>query len=114
MVRLLYLTPAVALAIGISTASAQTNGNARSKVQSTTGVVKAVAASSLTIERGGNEFIFGVDSSTRFLASGSRVGDLVYRKRRLTDAVSAGDHVTVRYRQSNGAMNAVEVRAAQE
>jgi hypothetical protein len=113
-VRLVYLTLAVAVAIGISTASAQTNGKARSKVQSTTGVVKAVAASSLTIERGGNEIAFGVDSSTRFLASGSKVGDLVYRKRRFTDAVKAGDRVTVRYRQTSGAMIAVEVRVAQE
>jgi hypothetical protein len=114
MVRLMYLTLAVAVAISISTASAQTNGKARSNVQSTAGVVKAVAASSLTIERGGNELTFGVDSSTRFLASGSKVGDLVYRERRFTDAVKAGDHVTVRYRQANGAMNAVEVRVVQE
>jgi hypothetical protein len=114
MVRLVYLTLAVVVATGISTASAQTNGMARPKVQSTTGVVKAVAASSLTVERGGSEIMFGVDSSTRFFAPGSKVGDLVYRKRRLTDAVKAGDQVTVKYRQSSGAMNAVEVRVAQK
>jgi hypothetical protein len=60
MVRMAYLTLGVAVAIGISAASAQTKRQASSKVQSMTGVVKAVFASSLTLERGGNEIRFGV------------------------------------------------------
>jgi hypothetical protein len=111
MARLVYFTLAVAVAIGMSAASAQTNGRAGSKLRSITGVVKAISTSSLTLERRGNEITFGVDSSTRVLAK-TAVRDLVYRPGvgRLTDFVKAGDPVTVRYRQSGSAMNAVEVR----
>ena len=120
MVRLVYLTLAAAVAIGISAASAQTNGKAGSKVQLMTGVVKAVSASSLTLtlERDGNEIRFGIDRSTRVFAKGrgSAFNDLVYRPggRRLTDFVKTGDQVTVSYRQSGIAMIAVEVRIAQK
>jgi hypothetical protein len=111
MARLVYFTLVVAVAIGISASSAQTNGKAGSRVQSITGVVKAISASSLTLERNGSEITFGVDSSTRVLGK-TGVRDLVYRPgvRGLTDFVKAGDRVTVRYRQSGSAMNAVEVR----
>jgi hypothetical protein len=115
MVRMAYLTLGVAVAIGISAASAQTKGQASSKVQSMTGVVKAVFASSLTLERGGNEIRFGVNRSTRVFAKTAGVRDLVYRPGRpLTDFVKAGDHVTVSYRQSGSAMTAVEVRVARQ
>ena len=50
MMRTLYRTLAFAVAIGISAASAQTNSQPNSKVQSMTGVVKTVSASSLTLE----------------------------------------------------------------
>jgi hypothetical protein len=117
MVRFVCLTLAVAVAIGIS-ASAQTNGQAGSKVQSTSGVVKAVSASLLTVERGDNEITFGVKVSTRVLApgQGQNTGprDLVLRipppTPKLSDFVKAGDQVTVKYRQSGNAMIAVEVR----
>jgi hypothetical protein len=111
MVRLVYLTLALAVAIGSSAGSAQTRGEASSRVLSMTAVVKAVSATSLTLERGGNELIFAVGSSTRVIGRGlSR--DLLLRRpeRRLADIVRAGDQVTVRYRQSGGAMAAVEVR----
>lgn len=112
MVRLVYLTLAVGVAIVIS-ASAQTSGQASAKAQSMSGVVKAVSASLLTVERGGNEITFGVNSSTRILARGGP-RDLVLRTPgpRLTDFVKAGDQVTVKYRQSGSAMIAVEVRVA--
>jgi hypothetical protein len=116
MARLVYLTLAVAVAMAIS-ASAQTNGQAGSKVQSTTGVVKAVSASLLTVEHGGDEITFGVDRSTRVFAPGpgkTVPQDLVWRTppptRKLTDFVKAGDPVAVKYRQSGNAMIAVEVR----
>jgi hypothetical protein len=114
MVRLMCLTLAIAVAIGISAAAAQTGGGLSSKVQSMTGVVKTVSASSLILERGGNESIFAVDSATRVLARGA-TRDLVDRKRvpRLTDFVKAGDRVMVRYRLWGSAMNAVEVRVLQ-
>jgi hypothetical protein len=115
MVRLVNLTLAVSVAMGISAASAQTNDEARSKLRLMTGAVKAVSASSLTLERGGNQImVISIDSSTRLLAKG-RASDLVYRwPRRLTDHVKAGDRVTVTYRQSGSAMNAVEVRVLQK
>ena len=112
MVRVMCLTLAIATAIGISAAGAQTGGRLSSKVQSTTGVVKTVSASSLTLERGGNEIIFAVDSATRVFTRGA-TRDLVYRYERqhkLTDIVKAGDRVMVRYRLSGSAINAVEVR----
>ena len=111
MVRLVYLTLAIAVAIGISAASAHTNGQASSKVQSMGGVVKVVSGSSLTLEHGGSEIVFGVDSSTRVIGKG-RARDLLRRipERRLTDIVKAGDRVTVSYRISGSAMHAVEVR----
>jgi hypothetical protein len=114
MVRLVSLTLAIAVAIGISAAGAQTGGTVSSKVQSITGVVKTVSASSLTVERGGNEILFAVDSATRVLTRGGP-RDLVYRERRpkITDFVKAGDQVTVRYRLLGSAMNAVEVRVVQ-
>jgi hypothetical protein len=85
-------------------------------VQSITGVVKAISASSLTLERNGSEITFGVDSSTRVLGRGNKTGprDLVFRTPGpgLTDFVKTGDPVTVRYRQSGRVMKAVEVRVA--
>jgi hypothetical protein len=80
-------------------------------------VVKAVSASALTVQRGDNEITFGVNTSTRILASGrGPTRDLVLRipapVPKLTDFVKAGDQVTVKYRQSGNAMIATEVRAA--
>jgi hypothetical protein len=118
MVRLVFLTPAVAVALGISVSSAQTKGQPNSKVQWMTGMVKAVSASLLTLERSGSEVRFAVDRSTRLLAKGkgAAFNDLVGRPggRRLTDFVKVGDQVTVGYRQSGNAMIAVEVRVAQK
>ena len=113
IVRSMYFTLAIAVAIGVG-ASAQTDGKDNSKVQSMTGVVKAVSASSLAIETGGNAVVFVVDSSTRVLASKTQPRDLVLRKpeRGLTDFVKTGDRVTVRYRPSGGVLKAVEVRIA--
>jgi hypothetical protein len=120
MVRVMSLALAVVVVVGIS-ASAQTNGQGGSKVQSTSGVAKAVSASLLTVERGGNEITFRVDRSTRVLARiPGRTGpqDLVWRTpppvHKLTDFVKTGDQVVIKYRQSDSAMIAVEVRVAQK
>jgi hypothetical protein len=116
MVRLISLTVILAVAIGANAASAQTNRQADSKAQSISGVVKAVFASSLTLEFGGKETKFAVDRSTRVFAKGSTLRDLVGRPdgRPLTDFVKVGDQVTVRYRQSGISLIAVEVRVAQK
>jgi len=118
MLGLVYPTLGVAVAIGISAAGAQTNGQASSRLQSMTGVVKAVSGSSLTLERGANEITFGVNSSTRVIGKGAKPMDLLYRQpptgRRLIDLIKAGDTVTVIYRLSGTAMRAVEVRVYQK
>lgn len=114
MARLVYLTLAVLVAIGISTAGGQSDSKATAKLRSITGVVKAVSASALTLEgRSNATIVIGVDSSTRVVGKGPRVGDLLYRvpaRNRLIDLVKAGDRVTVTYSQSGSALNAVEVR----
>ena len=111
MVRVMCFTLAIAVTIGISAAGAQTGGKLSPKVQAMTGVVKTVSASSLTLERAGDEIVFAVDSATRVLTRGA-TRDLVYRYQptRLPDIVKAGDQVMVRYRLSGSVMNAVEVR----
>ena len=116
MLRLMYLTLAIALVIGISAASAQTDGKASSKDQSVAGVVKVVSVSSLTLltlERSSKEIVFGVDPSTRVISKGTaQARDLLLRKPgpRITDIVKAGQLVMITYRQSGRALNAVEVR----
>jgi hypothetical protein len=100
------------LAIGNSAAHAQTGSSVSSNVQSQTGVVKTVSASSLIIERGGNEIRFAVDSSTRVLGKKTdqmRAEELVWRQRRFSDFVKPGDQVTVKYRRSGGVITVVEV-----
>jgi hypothetical protein len=116
MLRMVYLTLAVAVTIGISGATAQTNDQPVSKLQSLTGVVKAVSAWSLTLERAGQEVKFDVDRTTRVFAKGREAAfnDLVYRPggRRLTEFVKVGDQVTVGYRP--GSVIAVEMRLVQK
>jgi hypothetical protein len=112
MWRLVCLTLAIPLAIGNSAAALQTGGKVSSNVQSQTGVVKTVSASSLTIERGGHEFRFAVDSSTRVLGKTTdkmRAEDLVLRQRRFSDFVKPGDQVMVKYRQLGRVITALEV-----
>ena len=118
--RLLYLTLVVVLAGGVSAAGAQTSGKDRSSGPSVNGVVKAISDSLLTIERDGIEVAFSVNSSTRVLKPGRQTGpgyypngarDLVGRTGlRITDVLKPGERVTVRFRQSGPALQAVEVR----
>jgi hypothetical protein len=115
MARLVYLTLGVVVAIAISVASAQTTGRASPRVRSLTGVVTAVSASYLIVRVGRKETKLNVDSSTRLLTyrRKTRPRDLVYRERRLTDLIKAGDHVTVKYTRAGSVKKAVEVRVAQ-
>ena len=119
MTRIVPFTVWAIVAFGISVAGAQTSGQTAPPVQSTTGVVKVISASSLTVERNGTDMKFGLDSSTRIFARGRAGGrDLVWRtpppKIRITDFVKVGDPVTVKYRPSGSAMSAVEVRVEQK
>jgi hypothetical protein len=122
-VRLLCFTLIVALAGGVSVVRAQTNGNASSSGPSMSGVVKAVSAVSLTIERDGAEVLFSVNSSTRLLRRGpapwprdqfypNGARDLVLRNPppTIADLLKPGERVRVRFRQSGSALRAVDVR----
>ena len=112
MIRLAFGALAVVLAIGGAIANAQTNDSSRSRLLTTSGVVKAVTASSLTLERDGAKVTFGVAPSTRVIGQGTAGSDLVLRQppKGVRDLVTAGDLVTVRYRRSGRALHAVEVR----
>ena len=106
----MILNVAIAVLIGGIAVEAQT-GNTGSSGQLMSGVVKAVTASSLTIEHDSAEVVFVVNSSTRFSASGGRSNDLVLRPpRTLRDVLKPGEHVSVRFRQSGSALRALEVR----
>jgi hypothetical protein len=122
--RWLPLTLCILLAGGVSIARAQTPRKGNASGPTLSGVVKAVSNSSLTVERDGTEVVFGVTSSTRVLWTGrsGKAGppeqyypngarDLVLRNApKFTDVVKPGDRVTVRFRQSGSALQAVEVR----
>jgi hypothetical protein len=114
MVGLLDLATATAVALCISLSSAQIGAEVSSKIQSMTGVVKTVSVSSLTLEHAGHEITFALDSATRAIAKGGP-RDLLRRTPgpTITDIIKVGDRVTVRYRQSDGAMHAVELRRLQ-
>jgi hypothetical protein len=119
MERLPYFTLVVLLAVGIGTARAQSDRKSASGTLSMSGVVKAVSASTLTIERNGAEILFSVRSSTRvFKRGGGGPGvypngarDLVARPSPVfADLVKPGERVTVRFRRAGSALQAVEVR----
>jgi len=108
MTRVLILTLAIVAISAIGSAGQQGATSASGRLRSTTGVVKAVSSSLLTLVRGDNEMTFAVDSSTRFVARGG-ARDLL-RRMPEPPPVKAGDEVTVKFRQRGDSRNAVEVR----
>jgi hypothetical protein len=118
MFRPLSQTLLLALAVSTATAFAQRASTRDSNVQSMTGVVTAVSPSSLTLEHEGHTIAFAVVSSTRVIGRGAGFNDLVYRtpprRPKVTDLVAVGNRVTVKYRPSDGNMNAVEVRVTRK
>ena len=96
---------AFAMAVGV-TVHAQA-----ARTQTVTGVVTGVSDSSLTIVTAGHDMAFAVAPSTRVIGKGRPYNDLVLRPpRKFVDMVKPGDRVTVTYRVSGSAMNAVDVR----
>ena len=106
MKRIVSLVSAVVLLLGISAFAQQ-----KAKTQSMTGAVKAISASSITVEAGGKSMTFTVSSSTHLLAKGS-TAKTKERKAAgapglvITDMVKVGNSVVVRYTGTD----AVEVR----
>jgi len=94
--------------------------SSRSSNPSTTGVVKSVSASSLTIEHDGVDVGFRVGSSTRFVRRDPPHGagrypnganDLVLRPPpTMKDLLKAGERVTVTFRHAGASLQALEVR----
>ncbi len=117
MKRLAFLALTAVMALGVTAAvGAQT---AKAKTMTMTGVVKTVAAGSLTVEKGGKDSMFAVTSSTKLLARGSTAKTKEKKAAgaaglAITDMVHAGDQVTVKYMASGGTMTATEVRVSQK
>jgi hypothetical protein len=113
MARLISLWLAVVLAITVGTASAQSTNKAGSRLYSIAGTAKAVAASSLAVDTGGEVVLIAADSSTRVVAKGGP-RDLLHRKSRpkLSDVIKAGDRVIVTCRRADRTPYAVEIRVS--
>ena len=107
MKRLLIALSVLALCAAPA-AAAQAQGKA--KTMTASGTVKSVSGNSLTVTAaGGKDMTFAVDNSTKFVGKGlgtkSKEGNLT-----ATDAVAAGDHVSVTYHDMGGTMHAANVR----
>ena len=81
----------------------------KTKTMTATGPVKAVTGTSLTVTSGGKDMTFTIDGTTKFVGKGlstkSAAGKIT-----ATDAVAAGDRVTVSYHDMGGTMHAANVR----
>ena len=115
MARLISLWLAIVLAITVGTARAQSTDKAGSRLYSIAGTVKAVSATSLTLEIADRGIVVvGADSATRFIGRGT-ASDLLLRKGwpKLSDVIKTGDRVTVSCRRSGRKLFAVEIRVVQ-
>jgi hypothetical protein len=91
---------------------------AGSQATSATGVVTAVSNSSLTLKAKTGELTFSIDDKTKVIGTGmgtkARAMKQAGEKPVLTEFVSNGDTVTVRYSESGGANRASEVRVVRK
>jgi len=107
MKRLLLVALAVA-----ALCAAQTVGldaQAKAKTATSSGTVKSVSGTSLTVTAaGGKDMTFTIDSSTKFVGRGlgtkAKAGPIT-----ATDAVAAGDKVRVTYHDMSGTLHAASV-----
>jgi hypothetical protein len=75
------------------------------------GTVKTVSASSLIVTGGGKDWTFDVDSKTNVIGTGlSTKAKAKGSKLTITEALAAGDKVTVTYHDMGGTMHAATVR----
>ncbi len=104
MPRFLCFALATLLVVGLAHPNGQTSGKPDSNLPSFTGIVKAVAATSLLVQRGDSAMLFVVDQKTRVFANGRTKQpdgkDLVLRQPLLTDFVKVGDQAAVKYRHA--------------
>jgi hypothetical protein len=83
----------------------------KAKTMTASGTVKSVSGSSLVVTGGGKDWTFTIDSSTKFTGKG--LGTKTKAKGgaiAATDAVHAGDMVSVSYHDMSGTMHAAAVR----
>jgi hypothetical protein len=110
MKRLLLVTLSVlGLCVATQPITVHAQKAASGKTMSASGVVKSVSGTSLTVTSGAKDMTFTVDGSTKFVGKGlstkSAAGKIT-----ATDAVGAGDRVTVSYHDMGGTMHAANVR----
>jgi hypothetical protein len=84
------------------------DAQAKTKTMNTSGTVKAVSASSLTVTAVGKDITFTIDNTTKFVGKGlgtkAKAGPVT-----VTDAVGAGDKVRVTYHDMGGTLHAANV-----
>jgi hypothetical protein len=103
MPRFLCFALATLLVVGLAHSNGQTSGKSDSTLPPFTGIVKAVAATSLLVQRFDRAMLFVVDQTTRVFANGCVTKqpdgtDVVWRQRLFIDVVKVGDQVAVEYR----------------
>jgi hypothetical protein len=80
-------------------------------VRNTYGKVKSISGHMLTLNAGGRDITFVVDDNTRVQARGAgRATRDAGGSLPITDLVHSGDVARVAYRESNGAMRALEIQ----
>jgi hypothetical protein len=83
---------------------------AATKAMMATGMVKSVSATSLTLNSGGKDMTFTIDSSTKFVGKGLGTKSAAKGgKMTATDAVAVGDMARVSYHDMGGMMHAASV-----
>src|SRR4029453_5974960 len=110
MPRFLCFALATLLVVGLAHPNGQTSGKSDSNLPSFTGIVKAVAATSLLVQRGDSAMLFVVDQNTRVFGKKQPDGnDFLLAQRFLTDFVKVGDQVAVKSRHADEGVTAVDV-----
>lgn len=88
------------------------------KTMTATGAVTAVSAASLSVKDSSGESTFTIDEKTRIIGTGAGTKGREMKeagaKPQITDFVSTGDTVSVRYREEGGAKHASEVRVTKK
>ena len=83
----------------------------KGKSMTASGTVKSVAGDSLVVTSGGKDMTFTLDGTTKFVGKGlSTKSNAKGGKLTATDAVGAGDMVSVTYHDMAGKMHAANVR----
>ena len=83
----------------------------KGKSMTASGTVKSVSGDSLVVTSGGKDMTFSMDGTTKFVGKGlSTKSNAKGGKLTATDAVGAGDMVSVTYHDMAGKMHAANVR----